>query len=335
MIQQSWEISEVERNRILSLHESATKKHYLLLSEQQDSESSGNNLVWSLCEYRIRQIDDKYYVELNNGQNMEIPKLSELKGVLVRNDNELKFNYDKLTTQSINVGTFMRRTNSCSSANPNIQSRSAIPKWFCAFDESGNTPVFGQISAKGSIGTGQGQNPNMITYKDKPNTVIQFNKSRTNQYQIEVSISMKGKIITTRPPITPPKEPPYSLDIQSPFEFDSAELTPESESEFKKFIEVIKTKYENVSGDVEVITSASIDADPNEKEKYNMELSSRRSDHIINRIKNESGNKTLNFIPRPIGQTDKFDPGMKFPEVRDNSKTSKNRRLIIKLPKIS
>jgi hypothetical protein len=36
MIKQTWEISNEERNRILSLHESATKNHYLM-SEQLET----------------------------------------------------------------------------------------------------------------------------------------------------------------------------------------------------------------------------------------------------------------------------------------------------------
>ena len=121
----------------------------------------------------------------------------------------------------------------------------------------------------------------------------------------------------------------------SPFQFDKTELTDEAEVKFKEFVENIKKFYNEVTGDVTVTTSASIDSDPIQKEKYNMDLSKKRAQVIIDRLRNESGNKTLNFIPNPIGQTDKFKPGAKWPEVKDNSQTAPNRRLIIKLPEIT
>jgi hypothetical protein len=36
MIKQTWEVSNEERNRILSLHESATKNHYLMSEQGHD-----------------------------------------------------------------------------------------------------------------------------------------------------------------------------------------------------------------------------------------------------------------------------------------------------------
>jgi outer membrane protein OmpA-like peptidoglycan-associated protein len=110
-------------------------------------------------------------------------------------------------------------------------------------------------------------------------------------------------------------------------------LTPEAEKKFQELLQNIKKYYNNIAGDVEVITSASIDADPVTKEKYNMDLSMRRANKIIERLKSETGNNSLRFIPKPIGQTEQFAPGLKYPK-HSQSETGPNRRLIIKLPKI-
>jgi outer membrane protein OmpA-like peptidoglycan-associated protein len=137
---------------------------------------------------------------------------------------------------------------------------------------------------------------------------------------------------------TPSKKPEFEeikLDIQSPFEFDKTTLTPDAEIEFKKFIEKVKSNYQGVSGSVEVIASASIDGDEDQKRDYNQKLSDNRANTIANRLKTETGISTLNFIPKGIGQTDQFAKGMKYPEVKDVNQTAPNRRLIIKMPTLT
>jgi outer membrane protein OmpA-like peptidoglycan-associated protein len=125
------------------------------------------------------------------------------------------------------------------------------------------------------------------------------------------------------------------LNIDSPFIFDKTDLTPDAKQKFNEFIENIKKYYKNVSGNVDVITSSSIDAEPQSKEKYNMELSKRRANAIIELLKSSLGETSLTFIPKPLGQTDQFAPGKKFPEVKNSNETAPNRKLIIKLPKIT
>jgi outer membrane protein OmpA-like peptidoglycan-associated protein len=137
------------------------------------------------------------------------------------------------------------------------------------------------------------------------------------------------------PPVIKPEFEEIKLDIQSPFEFDKITLTPDAEIEFKKFVEKIKLNYQGVSGNVEVIASASIDGDENQKRDYNQKLSDNRASTIANRLKTETGISTLNFTPKGIGQTDQFAKGMKYPEVKDVNKTAPNRRLIIKMPTIT
>lgn len=131
------------------------------------------------------------------------------------------------------------------------------------------------------------------------------------------------------------------LNLESPFEFDSTSLTSESESKFQEFINSIKNNYKGATGDIEVICSSSIDGDPNSIIKgglkrfdYDKELSEKRAKVIVDRLKKSLPETKLNFIPKGIGQTDKFAPGKKFPEVKNQQETSPNRRLIIRLPKV-
>jgi hypothetical protein len=50
MIKQTWNISETERNRIISLHETATKNFYIL-SEQDSSESTDKMSIEQIIDY--------------------------------------------------------------------------------------------------------------------------------------------------------------------------------------------------------------------------------------------------------------------------------------------
>jgi outer membrane protein OmpA-like peptidoglycan-associated protein len=177
--------------------------------------------------------------------------------------------------------------------------------------------------------------------KQKEGVEIKYQVSRTKNFILEISPALAGRIMRPSKPDdapTPVKQPEYEqikLDIQSPFEFDKTTLTPEAEDEFKKFVEKVKSNYQGVSGNVEVISSASIDADENKKRDYNQRLSDNRASTIANRLKTETGMDTLTFTPKGIGQTDQFAKGMKYPEVRDTNQTAPNRRLIIKMPTLT
>jgi outer membrane protein OmpA-like peptidoglycan-associated protein len=140
--------------------------------------------------------------------------------------------------------------------------------------------------------------------------------------------------------VTPDNEP-IELNIESPFKFDSIQLTDESKKEFADFIQSVKTNYSNITGDVEVISSASIDGDPEGKvasgqkrKDYDLDLSNKRAQSIVSILKNNLPETKLNFIPKGIGQTDQFASGKKWPEITNQNETAPNRRLIIKLPKI-
>jgi outer membrane protein OmpA-like peptidoglycan-associated protein len=134
---------------------------------------------------------------------------------------------------------------------------------------------------------------------------------------------------------------PFELNIESPFKFNEVYLTDEAQKEFTDFIESIKTNYANATGDVQVISSASIDGDPEGKvasgqkrKDYDMDLSKKRAEAIVSTLKNSLPGIKLNFIPNGIGETDQFAPGKKWPKVTNQNETAPNRRLIIKLPQI-
>jgi outer membrane protein OmpA-like peptidoglycan-associated protein len=347
MIKQTWNISEEEKFRILNLHESATKNLYLLKEQVQGGQESENS--WELCGKLIFQSGDDYFVQVGNGEMAQIPKLSQVAGVI--QGGELVLN--EQTQSGLDVGEWMKGTMACANEFP--MSRSGNFKWFCYFDDMSsslqgnkgtteklvkrNTPVYGVLSVDGSLGTAAMDFMDQKIPKDKNGMPVQFGVSRTKSYVIEVSPALQGrKYIKSEVKLQPKKQPPTNevieLNIESPFVFDKTELTPEAETQFRSFVEKLKKDYQNVPSNVEVITSASIDAEPISKEKYNMDLSTRRANAIIDRLKSELGQTKLTFIPKPIGQTDKFSPGLKWPEVKDNTQTAPNRRLIIKLPKL-
>jgi len=332
MIKQTWEISNEERNRIISLHESATKNLYLI-SEQTNVE------VWNLgfANYIVKQ-GDKYFARVNPKTLIQIPTDLEINGVIQKKDNpspngKFKIVPTELTQNGIDIGRRIARYNPI---GPIEQVTTPTP--FCYFDTGENVPVFAAITFYGSFYGDSMIFPDQVEIKEREGNIVTFMKNYTDNFIIQLRDIEKGSPGRESEPeseIIKPENITKTFDIESPFVFDKAELTPEAETSFKEFIDNIKKFYSNVSGDVTVTTSASIDSDPTTKAQYNMELSKRRSQAIIDRLKRETGNSTLNFIPDPIGQTDKFAPGLKWPEVKDSSKTAPNRRLIIKLPEIS
>jgi len=381
MIKQTWEISNEERNRILSLHESATKNFYLMSEQLETGEiqpvsaEDNSEPFWEILGYKVFKRGSDYFLYRHKGIKrqgkeytstmawlandpnrpsnswmknspvetpdtyVQIPTLEQLGGIITkgRTGNSIKPN--QLTQNAIFVGEMMKSTSGISVQSRGGSMDSAIPFWYCAFNTQENVPQWGQISFKGEIGSSEILSVDYEKVRNRPGNEIYYEQSYVpGEFIVEISPLEYGSPGRVREPEEiPPIETPKitSFDIESPFEFDKTDLTPEAEKSFKEFIENIKKFYSNVSGDVTVTTSASIDSDPATKDQYNMELSKRRAQTIIDRLKRETGNKTLNFIPNPIGQTDRFAKGMKYPEVRDTNKTAPNRRLIIKLPEIS
>jgi len=334
MIKQTWEISQEERNRIISLHESATKNFYILSEQNEVTE-------WDLLGFTVSKEGERYYVILQPDTSIEIPTINQLSLQIDKSQydkNKLVYKPTELTQNALKVGEVMGsdslRVGFSDGKGKEVLEGSNLR--YCAFNTLRNAPEFGQISFKGGLYKGQGKF-NLEKVKEKVGSIVTFNKNYTDTFIIELNDLKLGNPVKETPPspIPPPEKITKVFDIKSPFEFDKTELTPDAEKRFKEFIEIIKTYYNNIGGDVTVTTSASIDSDPSKTEQYNMDLSKRRSQTIIDRLKNESGNNTLNFIPNPIGQTDQFDPGSKWPEVKDKNLTAPNRRLIIKLPEIT
>jgi outer membrane protein OmpA-like peptidoglycan-associated protein len=152
------------------------------------------------------------------------------------------------------------------------------------------------------------------------------------------------------PKTTPvPKETPkpnqivvtFEKGLNDAFNFDQITLNDDGNKNLQDLINYAKQNYQGVSANVPVICSSSIDGDPNQKLKngmtrsdYNMDLSKRRAEAIANMLTTQIGFDALKFTPQGIGETDKFDPGKKWPEVTDKLQTAGNRKLIIQLPKL-
>lgn len=148
---------------------------------------------------------------------------------------------------------------------------------------------------------------------------------------------------TTPPPTTPPRSIVLTFEkgLNDAFNFNDITLNETGNQNLQDLINYAKQNYQGVSANVPVICSSSIDGDPNQKLKngmtrsdYNMDLSKRRADAIANMLTTQIGIDTLKFTPQGIGETDKFDPGKKWPEVTDKLQTAGNRKLIIQLPKL-
>jgi outer membrane protein OmpA-like peptidoglycan-associated protein len=313
-----------------------------VLSEQLTEPES--EVSWQLCGYEIIKKSDGYYCENNKGELLKLPIASQLTGIVDGGD----LSFDDEIYNGLEIGFDMKRI-TCRDKLPMQYAGASTGGngggWFLFIDDLSKqfkepTPVYSIFTWNGSLRVG-GNSPDMKVLKEKEGVEIKYQVSRTRNFILEISPAMNGRKNTPSVPgkIPPPNKKPefeeIKLDIQSPFEFDKTILTPEAESQFKKFIEQIKSNYQGVSGNVEIIASASIDADENQKRDYNQKLSDNRASTIANRLKTETGITTLTFVPKGIGQTDQFAKGMKYPEVRDSSQTAPNRRLIIKMPTLT
>jgi hypothetical protein len=161
------------------------------------------------------------------------------------------------------------------------------------------------------------------------------------------------------------------LDITQPFEFNETDLTERGQSELDDLIDDYnreKIKYsESTYGStwqeyvdylkknkIKVTTSSSIDEDPEQeinyvegrnavdgcgglkkRRDYNFCLSEKRANVIISSLENSIPELSGAFIADPIGETDKFDPGKKWPIEKNNKNTVNNRRVVVVFPKFT
>ena len=360
MIKQNWNISQEEKLRILGLHESATKSLYLV-NEQWVKDSKPNSRRDKPLSINPATLDDG---EGNLPSMGEIPKNIEfgfplkkfsVAGSLtcVTDDKGNVFcnwrgDWHKLPTiQEIGSPKFVPEDN---------QFLSGVEEWEWLNDfndailrrtnqdPSSYVPAYDKNSLslhflKYTLGTvkkpkGRQQATDFIQADD--NKYIEENGYYFIVMGADIPVGDRIPVPSESQPSkvpTPPKEVPVELNISNPFNFDQVTLTPEGQAEFDKFVENLKKYISYFSGNVEVLTSASIDAEPKSREEYNMKLSQRRANAIIQELQKRLGETKLNFIAKPLGQTDQFAPGLKWPEVKDVNKTAPNRRLIIKLPK--
>lgn len=325
MIKQNWNIPTEEKLRILNLHETATKKLYL--SEQTEGQKS-----WRLCGYIIYEQGGKYFTQNESNETIEIPRLSEVKGTITQGE----IVFDEITNNGIDLGQEMKTTMQCASKFP--QAARGYESFFTYFDDlESMTPIYGVIGSMGQMQTGVSDFIDTPPQRDKDGVVVQFKKSRSKSFMIEVSPAMVATLAkqNTNPTI-PPKKQPVVLNLQSPFVFDSINLTPEAEKEFIDFMQKLKQEYANVEGTVDVITTASIDGDPNKvlnngmtRRDYDLNLSRRRADEIVRRLNSESGVTSIKFVPKGIGQTNRYGPS--WPDANSTNETAPNRRLMIDL----
>ena len=150
-----------------------------------------------------------------------------------------------------------------------------------------------------------------------------------------------------------------STTLTDPFEFDQTVLYPESEDSIQEFIDKIQGHLNNPQygerfkrflsqNQIQVLAYASIDADskdisqgrlpecqnPNQtKEEYNLCLSRARANFIKDKL--ESSLEDVSVIARGEGETDKFAPGKKWPQVKNPKETKPNRAVQIIVPEFS
>jgi hypothetical protein len=363
MMKYNWNIDQEERNRILKLHESATKNHYLIKEQSADQ---GQGFFWDICGGTVFSEGGSYFFvespeggfksldDLKKLPSYQIPKLSEISGQESRGG----FQWSKLTQDAINLGNNLRQNSTCRTATPMQSKVSTLiaPNWIIYFDDMGtklvtptgggrqkkeliNTPRFGIIAYDGGLGAGGSVNDFLETVKKGP---IFYAKSRTKNFVIEISPGIEGQKVREVETPAPQKEKPElpKLNLDAPFKFNETELNPDAEQEFQKFLKELQTKFTNQSFIVNIKTSSSIDGDPNQtfnskygnaitRSDHDKKLSEDRANVIANRIKALNMKNIVVRGIEGIGQTDQFDKGKKWPEVKDPKLTYKNRKLIV------
>lgn len=196
-----------------------------------------------------------------------------------------------------------------------------------------------------------------------PEKMIEFD-NKLNQVpggQIVVTMSQKtskkGNFDTTAQ-----KKVIINLDLQDPFKFNSTEfvgntlekinsefvdkfrrLKENHPQDYSRLINILK-QYDKIS----VYGYSSIDGDPSEvidykegvnsvegcggrktRKEYDLCLSQKRADKVAEILNNSIPDIRGKFVGKGLGQTEKHAVGMKFPNVKDPSKTAPNRRFVV------
>jgi outer membrane protein OmpA-like peptidoglycan-associated protein len=359
MIKQTWNISEDEKNRILNLHESATKRMYL--SEQEKEEEIDDSFY---------KLGSEFYFKINQNYLYSLADSTAGQQWTYVNGNiyDLKVNYKtKELVSDYGWGLNFKLTEKYwpSLYSSSVGGERLVPLQNANMDYkfvamAKNDPRIPSPTDKSKVGA-----PTLFTAKivamditllkgryeeseDDTISPVMYVKKGNKGILIQLFPGASAQYFPNKPtpetPETPedtPEDVPFELDIESPFKFNETNLTDDAKQEFIDFIKSIKTNYSDATGDVEVISSASIDGDPEGKvasgqkrKDYDMALSKKRAETIVSILKNSLPGIKLNFIPNGIGETDQFAQGKKWPKVQDENQTAPNRRLIIKLPQI-
>lgn len=317
-----------------------------VLQEQEEEDNSYYTI--GVTGINLKIIDGKLYqVSLN--ENRKIEPIQPLNGILY----DFKYNIktdeviDEDYIDNINLTTENFQAIKNSDAAPNQTKNldfvflAIVPNDASSKNAKVDTPMVYGASVQEFPGNYFKGDRRYQESKDGIISAKMYYRTRGKAYLINF---YPGKYNTSYIPnqlnVTPADEP-IELNIESPFKFDSIQLTDDAKKEFADFIQSIKTNYSNITGDVEVISSSSIDGDPEGKvasgqkrKDYDLDLSKKRAQSIVSILKNNLPETKLNFIPNGIGETDQFSPGKKWPEITNQNETAPNRRLIIKLPKV-
>lgn len=318
-----------------------------VLQEQNETEDNSYYAIGS-TGINLKIIDGKLY-QISVNENGKVEPVLPLNGVLydfkynVKTDEVVDENY----IDNVNLTTKNFEAIKKSDAAP-IQTKNLdfvflaiVPTDAASKNAKINTPMVYGASVREFPGDYFKKDRR---YQESKDGVISFKTYYRTGGMAYMLIPVPGQyntsFISNQPNETPVDEP-IELNIESPFKFDSVQLTDNAQKEFNDFIQSIKTNYSNSTGDVEVISSASIDGNPEGKvasgqkrKDYDMDLSKKRAESIVSILKNNLPETKLNFIPNGIGETDQFAPGKKWPEITNQDETAPNRRLIIKLPKV-
>lgn len=348
MIKQSWVVSDDEKRRIISLHENATKRQYLIKEQDTESESLIQNNVPKNINFRFPlknfnipesiecKTDDKGNVfYLSNGEEYKLPTIQEIKLPT------FWFTPDGFL-EGVDDWEWVNGFNDIVVARNNQRRYLYIP----SYDKSNLSLHFlfyDLVDITKRDAKKKREADDYLQLGD--DKYIRFG----NRFLVVVgddlptggNMPTSGDTIPSTP-IETSEEIPINLDIARPFVFDSTELTDEAKPIFEKFIKDVSEKYKGVTANVDVITSSSVDGDPSEtlnsgitRGQYDMNLSQRRAQAIADILNNRVGISTLKFIPRGIGQTTQFGPGWTREKPTTPEETEPNRRLIINLPRLT
>jgi len=336
------------RKKIIKLTESELYNIVKRILREQDESKDNSYYSIGASGLNLKIIDGKLYqVSLN--KDIEIEIIQSLNGVLY----DFKYNFktdeviDEDYIDNINLTTENFQAIKNSDAAP-IQTKNLdfvflaiVPNDASSKNAKVGTPMVYGASIREFPGD---YFKNDRRYQESRDGVISSKMYYRTKGKAYLIYFYPGKYNTSYIPNqldVKPVDVPFELNIESPFNFNETNLTDDAKQEFIDFIKSIKTNYSNATGNVEVTCSSSIDKNPEGKvasgqkrKDYNMDLSKKRAQIIVSKLKNNLRGIKLNFIPNGIGETDQFAPGKKWPEVKDENQTAPNRRLIIKLPQI-